>query len=352
MDNNTKKLTVIVPVYNCEKRLKQCLDSICNQTYKNFDIVCIDDGSKDNSKKICEEYAINDKRITVLNHENHGVSFTRNRGIDYAKSEYVTFCDVDDFLELNAYEKAMSVLNETDVDLLCFSFRTIYKDHTTETKPNYPLRKVLNGDYILNEIIVPMFGFREEVNPKNLDIMFPCWNKIFKKSVIQNNDVAFNTERITGEDWQFCLDYLLNAKSIYFLNETLYNYYHCESNTLSNSQFIKNIFEITVNDRIRYMNKVPSLPWNSPNKQLTFKNKWLKLASYYYQKDKKNFKSYINKMFQTYVELKIYDYVSDNKTLYKLDSAAKNNDEKRFYNILKRYTANNLIKSKFKNIFK
>ena len=96
------KVSVIVPVYNVEKYLKQCLDSIVNQTYKNLEIIIVNDGTKDNSMKIVEEY-LQDKRIKVINKENGGLSSARNRGIEEATGEYISFVDSDDYIDLNLW---------------------------------------------------------------------------------------------------------------------------------------------------------------------------------------------------------------------------------------------------------
>ena len=103
-------LSVIIPVYNVEPYLEQCLDSVINQTYKNLEIICINDGSTDNSLKILEKYQKKDNRIKLINQKNKGLSEARNAGLDVAKGEYIAFVDSDDYLELNAYEEAMNVV--------------------------------------------------------------------------------------------------------------------------------------------------------------------------------------------------------------------------------------------------
>ena len=99
--NESPKISVILPVYNVEKYLRKCLDSVINQTYKNLEIILVNDGSTDNSGKICEEYALNDKRIKVIHKENGGISSARNAAIDIAKGQYITFIDSDDDVELD-----------------------------------------------------------------------------------------------------------------------------------------------------------------------------------------------------------------------------------------------------------
>lgn len=111
------KISVIVPVYNVEKYIRQCLESIINQTYKNLEIIIVNDGTRDNSMKIVEEY-LSDERIRVINKENGGISSARNRGIEEATGEYVSFVDSDDWLEIDLYERIVQILEGNKVDII------------------------------------------------------------------------------------------------------------------------------------------------------------------------------------------------------------------------------------------
>lgn len=119
-------LTVIVPVYKVEPYLRRCLDSIINQTYKNLEIVLVDDGSPDNCPAICDEYAKKDKRIKVIHQKNKGLSGARNAGLDVATGDYIAFVDSDDWIELNTYEVVIQKMNQEKLDLVAFGF--IYED--------------------------------------------------------------------------------------------------------------------------------------------------------------------------------------------------------------------------------
>ena len=110
--NENPKISVILPVYNVEKYLRQCLDSVINQTYKNLEIILVNDGSTDNSGKICEEYALNDERIKVIHKENGGISSARNAAIDIAKGQYITFIDSDDDVELDYIDYLYDILKK------------------------------------------------------------------------------------------------------------------------------------------------------------------------------------------------------------------------------------------------
>ncbi len=116
-----KLISVIVPVYNVEKYIKECLESIINQTYRNIEIILVDDGSTDNSGKICDEYAKIDSRIKVIHKENEGISKTRNIGIEKACGEYIQFADSDDYMEIDAIEKIYNIAKEYNADIVSFS---------------------------------------------------------------------------------------------------------------------------------------------------------------------------------------------------------------------------------------
>ncbi len=118
--SNTAKLSVIIPVYNTEKYLKRCLDSIVTQSYRNLEIILVDDGSTDNSLQICNSYAKQDSRITVIHKENGGVSSARNTGMKVATGEYIIFCDSDDFLGKKAYETVISLSAQDSADIAIF----------------------------------------------------------------------------------------------------------------------------------------------------------------------------------------------------------------------------------------
>ena len=115
------KISVIIPVYGVEKYIRQCLDSVINQTYKNLEIIIVNDGTKDNSMKIVEEY-LDDERIKVINKENGGLSSARNRGMEEATGEYISFVDSDDWLDLKMYEELCSQINNENILILPFKY--------------------------------------------------------------------------------------------------------------------------------------------------------------------------------------------------------------------------------------
>jgi glycosyltransferase involved in cell wall biosynthesis len=204
------KLTIIVPVYNTEKYLKKCLDSLVNQTLRDIEILCINDGSKDNSHIILNEYADKDPRIKIFNKANGGLSSARNMGIDNAKGQFVTFLDSDDYVEHNAYELALSRFANDGVDLVHFSTNLVMEDSDCER---------YNEDYFQHKFcgIVKLTSYVAQF----LDVC--AWNKIYKLSIIKYYHIRFPVGKLY-EDNPFFWSYALVSDFAYFMPEKLHNY--------------------------------------------------------------------------------------------------------------------------------
>ena len=202
-----KKVSIIVPVYNMESRIRRCLDSLVNQTLKDIEIIIINDGSKDNSIKIIREYEKKYKNIVVIDRENKGISATRNEGIEKAKGEYIAFVDSDDYVDLDMYEKMYNTINENNLDIVVCGMKNV-DENDNILKYNY-----------LNNININTFNY----NPKLVHEMDygPC-NKIFRKSLFKNIEFPLNTKY---EDLSTILKVFKNAKKVYYINECFYNYY-------------------------------------------------------------------------------------------------------------------------------
>lgn len=203
--DNTPTISVIVPVYNVDKYLPKCIDSILAQTYKNFELLLIDDGSTDNSGKICDEYAARESRISVYHKENGGVSSARNFGVDIARGEWLTFFDGDDTFEKDTLEICASYFS--NYDIVRFSIKFDYGDTSSivsinedDTLDNYKM-KVISRDAILGVCV----GF-------------------YKKELFNSNNIRFDRSLVSGEDWLVQFQLLVAAKSIKFLNAPLYIY--------------------------------------------------------------------------------------------------------------------------------
>lgn len=207
-----KLLSVIVPVYNTEKYLNRCIQSIVNQTYKNLEIILIDDGSTDNSGNLCDKWAKKDDRIIVIHQKNAGVSSARNVGLDIAKGEYITFVDSDDYIENNTYENVVNVFELYKVDIVAFQcIMELYKLKRYMTKSKYGLI-----DYKVDKTpILDMFLEKHE--------QFYLWCTVFKRNIIEQ--IRFIEDLKFGEDCYFSFDTILNSNSMYIMNETYYHYW-------------------------------------------------------------------------------------------------------------------------------
>lgn len=203
-------ISIIVPVYNCEQYLHQCINSLIHQTYQNLEILLVDDGSTDSSSEICDEYARYDLRVKVIHKRNGGVSSARNAGIRAALGEYVMFVDADDWLDLNACEKIVSVLH--DGIKLCFW--ASYQDE----RIFLPIKKKESFDRIVADIIACN-------GKKQSAYIRAVWAKVFARELVKNT--FFPEEFYIGEDACFllnCLTKIEDVKQILLVNDGWYHY--------------------------------------------------------------------------------------------------------------------------------
>ena len=203
------KITVIIPVYNVEKYLKECLDSIVNQLYTNLEIICINDSSTDRSPEILKDFASKDKRIKIIDlPSNKGVGTARNIGIDAASGDYIAFVDSDDLWEADTAETLIKNLDEK-ADIILFGYNNLTNNKLTQDK-------------IINKLI----GINnEEDYGKNFeDFVNVIWNKLYKTTFIKNNNIKFNTVIHPTEDVLFALEAFYYKPQLSFIPKALYNY--------------------------------------------------------------------------------------------------------------------------------
>ena len=203
-------ISVIIPVYKVEKYLEKCVDSVINQTYKNLEIILVDDGSPDNCPKICDEYAKKDKRIKVIHKENGGVGSARNKGMEKAVGEYITFVDSDDWLEKNFIQEMLFIINKYKVDYVTCGYYRVYENK----------KEIINGN--LEEIVIDS---KEYVN-KLLNVQNGygfVHMKLIKKEKISS--LRFEEKLVVGEDALFNIQLCKNIEKIVIYNKPLYNYY-------------------------------------------------------------------------------------------------------------------------------
>lgn len=221
-------ISVIVPIYNSSKYLEECINSILNQTYRNLEIILINDGSEDDSIKICEELKEKDERIIVINKNNTGVSDTRNMGIRVSKGEYIIFIDSDDIIDSNMIDLLYKAAGENNVDVV----RCNYQEYNTNRKGNlYDLAdKTFKKEEIKN--VIPYFI----TNNKNIPA-YICVLLIKREKIVE-----FDTKLYFMEDTEFFIRLLLNINSIYFINQYLYYYrYNRQSASKNSKNVVANI---------------------------------------------------------------------------------------------------------------
>lgn len=227
--NNTPLISVIVPVYNVEKYLRKCVNSIVNQTYKNLEIILVDDGSPDNCGKICDELAIKDNRIKVIHKENGGLSSARNAGMDIATGEYITFVDSDDYIENDTYEKVVVAINKFDSDLIFFREKSV--DESGKTI-------YINGDTPSGEIFeISMDEAAQLIIGRQINGM--C-DKVYKASIFDG--LCFEEGLIHGEDFMYNLLALSRVKTVSYVDQIKYSYV-MNNSSITHQCFNKNSFD-------------------------------------------------------------------------------------------------------------
>lgn len=255
------KISVIVPIYKVENYLEKCLNSITNQTYKNLEIILIDDGSPDNCGEICERYALEDERIKVIHKENGGLSAARNTGIDVSTGKYVVFVDSDDWIAEDYCEVLFDALVNNDADVAAVDYYMIDENE-----------KILNIDsqtddgfsetviYEKSEIIKEMLAYKTF---KNF-----AWNKIYKTEMLRNNKFP---EGVNYEDTIFTCDLLHKCSKIVFITKKCY-YYLQRGNSITRMHTEKNMCDFARSAEYRF-NKVcimyPELETNNIYSLLT-----------------------------------------------------------------------------------
>ena len=221
------RFSVIMPVYNVENEIKQCLDSIKNQTFKDFEVLCVDDCGKDNSIKIVEEYAAEDDRFKVLKHEyNQGVSAARNTALKEAQGEYLVFVDSDDWVELNAFEVLDNAITLSKKDFILFGYNSCDE-----------LGNIEKHDYNYSEPLV--------IDQTNLQDAGGCvWNKCFKTSRIKELGIEFPVGLVI-EDMEFCVKAFTQIKYGYIAKEAIYNYRKQRSGSITTDDIMNERIEDT-----------------------------------------------------------------------------------------------------------
>ena len=240
-------ISVIVPVYNVEQYLDRCISSIVNQTYKNLEIILIDDGSPDSCPKLCDEWAQKDKRIKVIHKRNGGLMAAWIDGVKASTGNYISFVDSDDWCELNMIEELYKPFVEFDVDLTICDYNRA-KDASKKVEPGV---KMEISTLLQNEELENIKKYKERF------LTSYRWNKLFKKESILNNLKYCDTRIGLCEDVCISVACVLDSKKIYYVRKALYSYYDrsdsmvniFKPNMLSNFEIFYPMLEKTISEK-------------------------------------------------------------------------------------------------------
>lgn len=246
------KISIIVPIYNTEKYLPKCVDSLLKQTYKNLEIILVDDGSLDNSKKIMNKYTKKDKRIKTIHQKNAGQSAARNVGIQKSTGEFISFIDSDDEIKPNFIQELLNLYSEKTSIAVCGHQYKRLKENTSKNLYQSPLRHRRKNEtktaYVLQ--LLAKDGR-----------MYSCNNKLFRASIIKSYSLSFDTNLNFAEDTKFVLDYLKKAEGeIKYTPKPLYIYnFGTETSTVKNSATIWNNWQTSYNNLKAWVGENPTV---------------------------------------------------------------------------------------------
>ena len=220
------KISIIVPVYNVEKYLCKCIESILGQTFTDFELILVNDGSTDRSGEICDKYKYVDKRIKVIHKENGGLSSARNAGIDIAEGEYIGFIDSDDWIDLNMYNKLYNLAILNGADITQCNFQKVYDEATINEDSIEQNIRIINKNEALKDLLECRELYIQSV---------VTWNKVYKKYLFEN--IRFPEGKI-HEDEFTTYKVFDKANKLVRTNEKLY-FYRQTPNSIMNSKFNK-----------------------------------------------------------------------------------------------------------------
>ena len=296
------KISIIIPVYNAEKNIEKCLDSIIKQTYSNLEIICINDGSVDNSENLIKDIQKKDSRVILFSKKNSGVSDTRNYGIEQSTGEYIMFIDADDYIDTDYIEKMVELAEKEKCGLVISNY--------TELKNNkYNKVKILDSND----------EFRNITYPNVLDDYLltykynSCWKQLIKNSLIKNHNIKFNKLIKYGEDMLFSFECYKYSKRTYYIRNYGYYYYINDGSVMNRKSLDallkymddnKNVSDIIIDNSNLSKKQLSKIKYKT-NKTLNSIFSNMINCSYSYRECKKIIK---NELKKNKIYLKGFDY--------------------------------------------
>ena len=304
-------ISIIVPIYNVEKYLRECIDGLLEQTFKNYELILINDGSTDDSANICNKYKKIDSRIKVIHQRNQGVSAARNAGLDSATGKYIYFCDADDYMSMDLLKENFESAEKYEANMVIFGYNSVENNSIIQT------HNVANSAFYEAK-----YDFRNHYIELHQNYLtYTLWNKLYKRDYIVENQINFDGELRIGEDAVFNYNLYENIDRVYINSNCYYNYRMFRENSALNIESYDNYHM-----RVKEVTKLEELfiKWglNKERENLILLEKYQNINIYYYKifanKKLKKFKSKLRVMQQILKEepnKKALNYIYNNKSI-------------------------------------
>lgn len=225
-------ISVIVPIYNAEHFLEKCVHSICEQTYKNLEIILVDDGSKDKSLEICNNLALNDKRIKVIHKINNGAAAARNTGLKQASGDYIAFVDSDDYIDLIMYEEMIKINQQYNCDIvMCDCYKENGSNRVIFT------HNIRRGYYDKQKLLKEYFPTLLMTNSVDYPPTISNWVCLFKKSLLDSYNARYKEGMRFSEDLLFGSQAMYYANSFYYMKEQCFYHYRMNENSVTHTYY-------------------------------------------------------------------------------------------------------------------
>lgn len=233
----TKKVSIIIPIYNVEEYLARCINSILTQTIDSVEVILIDDGSTDACSSICDKYKQYDSRVKVIHKENGGLASARNAGLKVAKGEYILFVDSDDWIEPETVEELVSIAEKYQVDFV--RFRPMYAgwpNHIDGSLCDFGTEIGLKeGMYKKEDMLREIYPRLFATPQLTLGVIVAAWRSLYRRTFLENNEILFDEEIRYSEDTIFSAKVVLAAESFYYLDGPRYYHYFYNRNSITKS---------------------------------------------------------------------------------------------------------------------